>query len=75
MEDETYKTSITKKRMVFLALRKIRGPGPRKLIAEVLRSFKKAINETEERTMKDRRGELEKLVELNEREQLLLRRD
>ncbi len=74
MEDETYKTSITKKRMVFLALRKIRGPGPRKLIAEVLRSFKKAINETEERTMKDRR-ELEKLVELNEREQLLLRRD
>ena len=74
MEDETYKTSITKKRMVFLAFRKIRGPGPRKLIAEVLRSFKKAINETEERTMKDRR-ELEKLVELNEREQLLLRRD
>jgi len=74
MEDETYKTSITKKRMVFLA-RKIRGPGPRKLIAEILRSFKKAINETAERTMKDRRGELEKLVELNEREQLLLRRD
>jgi hypothetical protein len=51
MEDKTYNTSITKKRMVFLALRKIRGPGARKLIAEVLRAFKKASNETEERTM------------------------
>ena len=75
MEDKTYNTSITKKRMVFLALRKVRGPGARKLIAEVSRAFKKAINETGERTMKDRRGDLEKLVELNEREQLLLRRD
>jgi hypothetical protein len=75
MEDKTYNTSITKKRMVFLAVREIRGPGATKLIAEVLRAFKKAINETEDHAMKDRRGELEKLVELNEREQLLLRRD
>jgi hypothetical protein len=49
MEDETYKTSITKKRMVFLALRNGHSSDPAKAIAGLSRGFKKAFKETKER--------------------------
>jgi hypothetical protein len=42
MEDGTYKTSLVKKQIIFLALR-----SGEKTIAEVLRGLKKALKETE----------------------------
>ena len=43
MEDRTYKTSLVKKQVIFLALR-----SGEKTVAEVLRGLKKALKETEE---------------------------
>jgi hypothetical protein len=48
MEDETYKTSVIKKRMVFLALRKSRSFDSAKTMKDLSRGFKRAFKKTDE---------------------------